>query len=119
MNNLYRDIIKNYNLLYLLYIRYKIKNIKNINDIINIFRKINYYYSYNLTTDTLLDFLIKCMWLYPLSDIELQKISLFQQEYNYEYNIAGYVTITLWLAAIQSLMNDNSKPNINTKLIQN
>ena len=95
-------IKKNFNNLRLLYVRYKILKINNIWDIVNIFKLINYYHNYSCTTDIILDFLIKSISLYKLSDIELQKISLLQQEYKNEYNLFGYASLTLWLAIIES-----------------
>ena len=86
------------------YIRYKIHNIKNINDIISIFKKINYfYYNYNLTTDNILNFLIECFNIYPLTENEMRIISIIQQNYQNDINIYGFVSLTLWLAVVEHI----------------
>ena len=52
----------------------------------------------------ILDILINSLLLYPLTDIELQKLSLLQQQYYNYNNIFGYITLTLWLAVIHIIM---------------
>ncbi len=103
MNIIIRKIKKRYNILYLSYLRYKISRINTVNDIINIFYSINYYHNFWSNTDAILELLIECFKKYPLNDIEMQKISLIQQEYNKCNNINGYASLTLWLAIIESL----------------
>ena len=93
-----------YSILYLYYIRYKISKINNVDDIVKIFKIINYYFNYSCTTDMILDILINSLLLYPLTDIELQKLSLLQQQYYNYNNIFGYITLTLWLAVIHIII---------------
>ena len=102
MNIITRSITKNYNILYLYYIRYKIFKIDKVDDIVKIFRLIDYYECYNSTTDSILNFLIQAFSIYSLSDIEMQKISLYQQFYSNKGDIYEYVTLTLWLAVVES-----------------
>lgn len=100
--NIVNNVIKKYNILYLYYIRYKISKINSVDDIVKIFRLIDYYQYYNSTTDSILNFLMQSLSLYNLTDIEMQKLSLYQQLYTAKGNIYEYVTLTLWLAVIQS-----------------
>lgn len=97
-----RSITKNYNILYLYYIRYKIFKIDNVDDIVKIFRLIDYYQCYSSTTDSILNFLIQALSIYSLTDTEMQKISLYQQFYSNKGDIYEYVTLTLWLAVVES-----------------
>ena len=102
MNLLVKPVTNKYNILYLYYIRYKIFKIKNVDDIVNIICLINYYQWNNSNTDSILDFLIQALALYRLSDIEMQKLSLYQQKYSNNNDIYNYVTLTLWLAVVES-----------------
>lgn len=97
-------VTNKYSILYLYYIRYKIFKINNVDDIVKIFEIINYYFNYSCTTDMILDILINSLLLYPLTEIELQKLSLLQQQYYNYNNIFGYITLTLWLAVIHIIM---------------
>ena len=103
MNIITKSITKNYNILYLYYIRYKIFKFNNVDDIVKIFRLIDYYECYSSTTDSILNFLIQAFSIYSLTDREMQKISLYQQFYSNKGDIYEYVTLTLWLAVIESL----------------
>ncbi len=102
MNIITKSITKNYNILYLYYIRYKIFKFNNVDDIVKIFRLIDYYECYSSTTDSILNFLIQVFSIYSLTDTEMQKISLYQQFYSNKGDIYEYVTLTLWLAVVES-----------------
>tara|TARA_Y100000996_G_C22541495_1_gene650198 strand:+ start:1884 stop:2222 length:339 start_codon:yes stop_codon:yes gene_type:complete len=92
-----------YNLYFKIYIRFKINKINNINDIIFIINKINYYYSFRTTTDIILNFLLETLSLYPLTEKEMQIISIIQQAYQFDIDIYGYVSLTLWIAIIEHI----------------
>lgn len=102
MNIIVKSVTKNYNNLYLYYIRYKIFKINKVDDIVKIFRLIDYYQGYKSSTDSILNFLIQSFTIYELTDIEMQKISLYQQFYSNKGDIYEYVTLTLWLAVVES-----------------
>ena len=105
MNILVSSVKNKYNILYLYYIRYKIFKFNNVNDIVKIFRLIDYYLGYSSNTDSILDFLLQAFSIYSLSENEMQKISLYQQLYSNIGDINEYVTLTLWLAVVQSISN--------------
>lgn len=88
--------------LYIKYIRYRIFSINNVNDLIYIFKNINFFYK-NVTTDALCEIIIDCLKKYPLTETELQKISLLEQNYTYNLGIENYATCILWLCVIQSI----------------
>jgi hypothetical protein len=104
------NIIKNYlHKFYFLYLRYKIKNINNCQDIIKILNNMTYY-NKNINSDELTDIITKCIKLYPLNDIEIQKYSLLQQQYDNKHNIENYVTFIFWISILQSIIeNENEK----------
>jgi len=95
------------NILYLKYIRLRIYYVKKEKDIIKILRDISYYTNYK-SSDEILTFLIKCFTIYPLSDIEMQKFSIWQQKYNNEGGMVNFATFTLWLSIIESLNNNST-----------
>lgn len=102
MNVMTKNVRKKYNILYLYYIRYKIFKIDNVEDIVKIFKLIDNFLSYKSNTDTILNFLIQSIKLYKLTDIEMQNLSLYQQFYSNKSDIYEYVTLTLWLAVVES-----------------
>ena len=71
-------------------------------DIVKIFKLIDNFLSYKSNTDTILNFLIQSIKLYKLTDIEMQNLSLYQQFYSNKSDIYEYVTLTLWLAVVES-----------------
>lgn len=93
-------IYKNY--LYIIYIRWRIYYSKTPNDIKKIFKNISYFNN-KINSDQLLEFLINCLTIYPLKDKELQKFSLWQQEFQNDLGLINYVTFMLWLSVIESL----------------
>lgn len=97
-----------YNWIFKKYIRFKINNIIDIHDIIFIVQKINYYYDYSLTTDMLLTFFLDIFSLYPLNEKEMQIISIIQQKYQYDNNIYGYTSLTLWIAVMEYIKDNFS-----------
>lgn len=91
--------------IYLKYLRYRIKNIKTINDIIKIIKNINFYFR-NLNSDELLIIIVDCFTRYPLTEIEQQKLSLFQQKYDLEHGIENYSSLILWLSSLHSIQEN-------------
>ena len=108
INNLYLyyNITRNY--LYLYYIRYYISKAKDPKDLIIILQYITAN-NKETTTDELLNIITNCFIKYPLTDIELQKISSWQQLYNDELGLYNYVTCFFWLCAIQSIQENEQK----------
>ena len=91
--------------LYLKYIRNKIRQIKDVYDIIDILNNINNCYG-NVSTDQLISTLIECFNKYPLSDYDLQKISLLQQKYDNTLDIENYASFLLWMSCIQYIIDN-------------
>ncbi len=89
--------------LYLKFIRYRIKNIKNINDVVNIIKNINYFYPKD-GVNSITEILVECFKKYPLSEIELQKISIMQQYYQNSIDINGFSILVLWLSINQNII---------------
>jgi hypothetical protein len=88
--------------IYIKYIRYRIFLINNVKDIIKIFKNINFFYK-NITTDKICEIIIDGFKIFPLSEQELQKLSLLEQNYNSNLGIENYATCILWLCVIQSI----------------
>ena len=88
-----------YRYLYLKIIRYYISNINNINDVLNLFYIIDNIKKYNNTDDNM-NLIIDSLSKYPLTEIELQKISLLEQQFNNSKNIEGYIITVLWLSIL-------------------
>ena len=104
----YLDILmKKKHILYLNFIRLRIYYSKKPKDIIKILKNICYFNSYNCSDD-ILTFLIKCFTIYPLTDNEMQKFSIWEQEYNNEGGMINFATFTMWLSIIESLNNNST-----------
>jgi hypothetical protein len=104
----YLDILKKKkHILYLNFIRLRIYYSNKPNDIIKILKNIYYFNGYNCS-DEILNFLIECFTLYPLTENEMQKFSIWQQEYNNEGGINNYATFTFWISIIESLNNNST-----------
>ena len=88
--------------IYIRYIRYRIGKIDTIKDLISIFKNISLVYK-NVTTDKICEIFIDSFTKYPLSELELQKISLLEQSYISNLGIESYATCILWLCVIQSI----------------
>ena len=97
---------------YLYYIRYMIYRAKNPTDLLSIFQTIASNNKF-ITTDELLELLTECFIKYPLTEIELQKMSYWQQLYNVDLGIYCYVTTTFWLCIILAIQENES-----TKLLK-
>lgn len=104
---LFDKIFKYKHDLYLKFLRVRIYNIKNIKDIIRIMKNIEYFYK-NLTSDDLCSILLSCFNQYPLTQQELQKFSLIQQNYNNDLGIQNYASFIMWIVCIHSI---NERPN--------
>jgi len=106
----YTDIIikkiksTKYNL-YLYYVRYYIYKAKNTQDLINIIKSAASNYK---TTDELFGLLTDCFIKYPLTDIELQKMSTWEQLYNTDLGLNNYITTIIWLCSIQAIQENES-----------
>ena len=91
---------------YLKYLRYCINKINNINDIISIIKNIAFF-NKDATSDKIITILIDCLSFYPLSETEMQKLSLLQQNYDLSNGIENYASFILWLSVIQSICEKN------------
>ena len=89
--------------LYLKFIRYRIKKIKNIKDKINIIKNINYFYPKD-GVNSITEVLVECFKKYPITELELQKISIMQQYYENYIDINGFSILVLWLSINQNIM---------------
>jgi len=96
---------------YCFFIRYKIKNINNINDIINIIKNLSYLYD---NSDKILEVLVDCLIIYPIDIKESEKISIIQQQYIMTNGIEDYCSTVLWLSIVQSIIELNKVPFVNT-----
>lgn len=114
-NKITNNILKiKYNM-YLYYIRYYIYKANTVQDLIRILKNIAYNYK-NITGDELFTILTDCFIKYPLTDIELQKMSNWEQIHNTELGETNYVTTIIWLCSIQSIQENEQKLLIcNTK----
>ena len=50
--------------------------------------------------------LTDCLLRYPLTEIELQKMSTWEQNHNSELGIYNYATTVFWLCAIQAIQEN-------------
>jgi hypothetical protein len=85
--------------LYLYYIRHKIYTATDPSDLLSVFKTITSNNQF-VTTDELLSLITEIFIKYPLSEIELQKLSLWQQLYDSDLGLYCYITTTLWLCSI-------------------
>ena len=85
---------------YIKYVRYRIYRINNVKDLIKIFKNINFFYK-NISSDKICELIIEGFKLYPLSEKELQKISLLEQNYSNNLGLENFTTCILWLCVIQ------------------
>ena len=93
-------------ILYLRYLRYRIKRCKIIDDYLNVIKNIDYFHK-DVNSDKLCDIIIQCLELSPLTEQELQNISIIQQNYDNENGIYNYITIIFWTCAIYSIQHSN------------
>ena len=110
--------------IYLKYLRYRIKSCNTVDDIVSLLKNINFFHK-DTTSDKICDILIKCFNIYPITNEELQKFSIFEQQYNNEYGIYNYATFILWTSIIISIQenifidNSNNFININNNIDNN
>ena len=97
--------------LYLYYIRYYISKANNTDDLLSIFKTIASNNKF-VSTDELLTLITECFIRYPITEIELQKMSQWQQIYNNELGVNSYITLTFWLCIIKAIQENESKNNI-------
>jgi len=89
--------------LYLKYIRFRIYRIRNVQDIITLIKNIAYFYE-PITSDNICNILVDCLNLYPLSAVEMQKISVLQQHYDLQLGIENYATFIMWVSCVHSIL---------------
>lgn len=101
--------------LYLLLLRYKINKINCVEDIIDLVKNITLYKK-NITTDQLINILIECFKIYPLTEKELQTLSTLQQIHENDLDIKNYVTFIIWISTIHYIdeTNDQLKLDVNS-----
>ena len=90
--------------IYLRYLRYRFFHVKKELDLVQILKNISLFNTY-LTSDDLLNIINDCFTLYPLTDIELQRFSILQQQNVLELGINNYVTLVVWLCCVYSIQN--------------
>lgn len=104
INNIIFKIKYNFNLYY---IRQYIYKAKNVQDLIAIMKNIasNKTLTLNkiMSSDELFTILTDCFIKYPLSEKELQKMSILEQLYNTEHGINNYTTTVIWLCTIVAI----------------
>lgn len=81
-------------------LRKKLKNINNINCVINILKEIN-----ESNSDNLISIVYSCYLIEPPNDIEIQTISILQQQYQDTFNIEEYSILTLWCCILHYIDN--------------
>jgi len=110
-NKLINNIFNTKHNFYLYYIRYYICKANNIDDLLAIFKIIASNNKF-VTTDELFCLITECFIRYPVSEIELQKMSQWQQLYNCDLGTHNYISLTFWLCAIQAIQENESQNNI-------
>lgn len=98
--------------IYLKYLRRRIRYCNTSDDIVKLIKNIDFFHK-DTTSDKICDILIKCLILYPLTNDELQKFSIFQQQHDGEGGLYNFVTFTLWISSIQSIKEINDIKNNN------
>ena len=96
--------------IYLYYIRYNIYRARDIQDLINIIKNIAAKNKY-ITTDEIFTILTDSIKKYPLTDIELQNLSTWEQIHNSEGGEKNYVATVFWLCIIQAIQ-ENEQPKL-------
>ena len=94
--------------IYVYYVRRCIYKANSPQDLTNIIKNIASNYK-NISTDELFSVLTDCFLKYPLTDIELQKMSTWEQSYNVELGMTNYVTTIIWLSTIQAIQENEEK----------
>ena len=94
--------IQNKHKVYMYFLRFNIHKAKNINDLIKILKFLTSKYVC-LSTDDLTEILVNCFILYPVTELELQKFSLWQQTYDLSGDIDNFTSTLFWVCIIQSI----------------
>lgn len=94
------NIEKAYNTGYYYDLRQKISRAKTIHDLVSTVKSISNRYS---TSDDILNILVECFTRYPLRETELQKLSIWQQEYENTHDICNYASTVIWISVIYSI----------------
>ena len=89
-------------------LRYKIKISKIPDDLIIILKNMTSIFNC-LSTDDLSEILVNCFKIFPLTETELQKFSIWQQTYEYDTGIHSFTTTIFWICAIQSIIELENK----------
>ena len=106
--DIFNYIIDTKSSIYLYYIRQRIYKANNTQDLTNIFKSIASNYK-DVTTDELFSILTDCFLKYPLTEMELQKMSTWEQLHNTELGINNYITTIIWLCTIQAIQENEKK----------
>ena len=91
------NIKKAYNTGYYYNLHQRITRAKTIHDLVSIVKSISNRYS---SSDDILNILVECFTRYPLQETELQKLSIWQQEYENTHDISNYASTVIWIAVI-------------------
>ena len=97
--------------LYIYYLRHQISKAASLDDLITILKKIEATHI-DISTDELSNILLKCFTQYPLSEIELQKLSTWQQLYELELGLHSYVATIFWICSIQAIQETKDNNSI-------
>jgi len=107
-NAIVKPILTKKHNIYLYYIRYKITNANLPEDLIRILKNIANINNH-IATEDLFKLLIECLIKYPLTEIELQKISNWQQLYDNELGIYNYATATFWVCSVCAIQESEQQ----------
>lgn len=95
-------------IIYLTWLRYRIFYIKSEECVLNIINNIQWIFK-TQTSDELCEIFIDCFLYFPLSQEELQKLSLLQQQYDNELGLYNYITFILWISSQYSIQEMYNK----------
>ena len=107
-NKIGKTIFKVKQNIYLYYIRYNIYKANSVQDLISILKSIASN-NKGITSDELFTILTDCFIKYPLTEIELQKMSTWEQLYNTDLGLDNYATTIIWLCTIQAIQENEQK----------
>ena len=94
--------IQNKRYFYMYFLRFWVHKAKNVNDLIKILNFLTSKYMC-LSTDDLTEFLVNCFIRYPITELELQRFSLWQQTYDLRGDIDNFTTTLFWVCIIQAI----------------
>lgn len=95
--NVYNTYNSIYYKVYYYNLRQSIYRANTIHDLVSIVKSISNRYS---SSDDILNILVECFTRYPLRETELQKLSIWQQEYENTHDICNYASTVIWIAVI-------------------